>query len=70
VGVIAAASGVVFVGAGLTQPRPFTGSRPGEEREVDGVRLCWCPPGQFITDSPAGEKHHRPDEADAEPERP
>jgi len=41
-GVIAAASGVIFVRAGLTQPRHFTGSTAGEEREVSGVRLCWC----------------------------
>ena len=54
---IAAAGSGAFLGqraAGLTA---------GEEREVDGVRLCWCPPGQFVMGSPAEEKDHRPDEA-------
>ena len=24
----------------------FSGSRGGDEREVGGVKLCWCPAGQ------------------------
>lgn len=38
------------------------GSRAGEERRVDGIPLCWCPPGQFRMGSPEAEAHHRPDE--------
>jgi len=40
----------------------FAGSRPGEEREVSGVRLCWCPPGTFRMGSPASEPDHHSDE--------
>ena len=54
---IAAAGGGAFLG------QRAAGMAAGEEREVDGVRLCWCPPGQFVMGSPAGEKDHRPDEA-------
>src|SRR4051812_38873848 len=34
----------------------------GEEREVGGVRLCWCPPGRFTMGSPPGEPERRPGE--------
>ena len=44
----------------------FVGSRAGEEREVAGVRLCWCPPGRFLMGSPPGEPERRPDEAQVE----
>ena len=54
---IAVAGGGAFLG------QRTAGVLAGEERDVDGVRLCWCPPGQFIMGSPAGEKDHRPDEA-------
>ena len=27
------------------QPANFGGRRPGEEREIESVKLCWCPPG-------------------------
>jgi formylglycine-generating enzyme required for sulfatase activity len=40
----------------------FTGSRAGEEREVAGVRLCWCPPGKFTMGSPPDEPERRPGE--------
>ena len=33
-------------------PSAFRGSKPGDEREVAGVKLCWCPPGKFIMGSP------------------
>jgi hypothetical protein len=26
---------------------PFLGSKGGDEREVSGIKFCWCPPGQF-----------------------
>jgi formylglycine-generating enzyme required for sulfatase activity len=46
-----------------SQTRSLTGATPGEEREVDLVRLCWCPPGKFVMGSPATETGRRSDEA-------
>jgi formylglycine-generating enzyme required for sulfatase activity len=46
-----------------SSPKAFEGSKAGEEREVGGVKLCWCPPGRFKMGSPASEPDHRPDEA-------
>jgi formylglycine-generating enzyme required for sulfatase activity len=43
-------------------PSSFSGERAGEEREVAGVRLCWCPPGKFTMGSPADEQERRPGE--------
>ena len=40
----------------------FRGTRAGEERLVDGVAFCWCPPGRFLMGSPETEKNRRPDE--------
>lgn len=40
----------------------FNGSRAGEEREVDGIRLCWCPSGRFTMGSPRCEPERRPGE--------
>ena len=43
----------------LASPAPrqdssqFLGRNAGEERTVDDVKLCWCPPGQFVMGSPA-----------------
>jgi formylglycine-generating enzyme required for sulfatase activity len=51
--------------SGLLQrgsPAPFSGSKAGEEREVDSVRLCWCPAGRFVMGSPASEPERRPGE--------
>jgi sulfatase modifying factor 1 len=45
-----------------TQARSFRGVSPGEEREVELVKICWCPPGQFVMGSPPEESNHRPDE--------
>jgi formylglycine-generating enzyme required for sulfatase activity len=44
----------------------FRGSKGGEEGEVAGVRLCWCPPGKFIMGSPPGEPERRPAEDQVE----
>src|SRR5262249_44387708 len=44
----------------------FVGSRAGDEREVAGIRLCWCPPGKFLMGSPPGEPERRPDEGQVE----
>ena len=41
---------------------PFAGAKAGEEREVDGVRPCWCPPGRFRMGSPPTEPERRPGE--------
>jgi formylglycine-generating enzyme required for sulfatase activity len=45
-----------------TTARP-RGGTAGERRDVDGVPLCWCPPGRFMMGSPESEAGHRPDEA-------
>lgn len=36
----------------------FAGMKAGETREIDGIRLCWCPPGTYIMGSPPGEPGH------------
>jgi formylglycine-generating enzyme len=45
------------------QAAAFVGSKAGDEREIDGVKLCWCPPGRFRMGSPPNEPDRRPDEA-------
>lgn len=40
----------------------FSGSKAGEERDVAGIKLCWCPPGKFVMGSPANEPERRPGE--------
>jgi sulfatase modifying factor 1 len=61
----AVAEAIIARGSALeaTQARSFRGVHPGEEREVELVKLCWCPPGQFVMGSPPEETNHRPDEA-------
>src|SRR5688572_7933028 len=44
----------------------FEGSVAGDEREVAGVKLCWCPPGKFLMGSPPHEVERRPDEDQVE----
>ena len=44
------------------EPTAFTGAKGGDEREVAGVRLCWCPPGKFTMGSPPDEPERRPGE--------
>lgn len=44
----------------------FPDARVGDEREVGGVKLRWCPPGRFVMGSPPEEPEHRPDEAQVE----
>lgn len=41
---------------------PFAGSKGGDEREVDGIKLGWCPAGQFRMGSPRDEPERRPGE--------
>ena len=45
---------------------PGEGSRAGDERQVAGIRLCWCPPGRFTMGSPPGEPERRPGEDQVE----
>jgi formylglycine-generating enzyme len=47
------------------QPKPeaFPGSKAGDERTVNGVKLVWCPPGRFRMGSPPHEVERRYDEA-------
>jgi sulfatase modifying factor 1 len=47
-------------------PSAFNGSKAGDERELAGIKLCWCPPGKFIMGSPPGEPERRPDEDQVE----
>ena len=49
--------------AALHQARSIAGTLAGEERTIEGIRLCWCPPGRFVMGSPLTEADHRPDEA-------
>ena len=42
------------------RPPPFRGGKAGEEREVESVRLCWCPAGRFTMGSPPDEPERRP----------
>jgi formylglycine-generating enzyme required for sulfatase activity len=44
----------------------FVGYKPGDEREVERVKLCWCPAGRFIMGSPRGEPERRPGEDQVE----
>ena len=46
-----------------TARRSFLGSQGGDEREIGGVKLCWCPPGRFKMGSPPDEPDRRPYEA-------
>jgi hypothetical protein len=47
-------------GPSQVQTDPFLGSTGGDECEVAGVTLCWCPPGKFTMGSPADEPERRP----------
>jgi len=45
----------IFIAAGC--------STPGDELDVAGIKLCWCPAGTFRMGSPVGETGRRDDEA-------
>lgn len=40
----------------------FDGESAGQQREVQGVKLCWCPAGSFTMGSPPSEPERRPGE--------
>jgi formylglycine-generating enzyme required for sulfatase activity len=42
-----------------------TGAKAGETREINGIQLCWCPPGKFLMGSPRDEPERRPGEDQA-----
>src|SRR5438876_6149573 len=44
----------------------FNGSKAGDQREIVGIRSCWCPPGKFTMGSPRSESERRPDEDQVE----
>ncbi len=46
-----------------TRDQSFAGVRPGDQRDIDGIRVCWCPPGRFTMGSPPAEPGRRADEA-------
>ncbi len=48
------------------QADSFSGSKGGDERAVAGVKLCWCPAGQFRMGSPPDEPERRPVEDQVE----
>jgi formylglycine-generating enzyme required for sulfatase activity len=47
-------------------PSSFRGGSAGEGREVDGIKVCWCPPGSFVMGSPPDEPERRPGEDQVE----
>jgi sulfatase modifying factor 1 len=44
----------------------FLGTKAGDQREVAGIKLAWCPPGTFTMGSPRDEPDRRADEAQVE----
>lgn len=54
---------VVAASRSLSSQQPlFDGRAAGDERQVAGVRFCWCPPGKFVMGSPSNEPERRPGE--------
>jgi formylglycine-generating enzyme required for sulfatase activity len=47
-------------------PSTFNGEKAGDEREIAGIKLCWCPPGEFLMGSPRSEPERRPGEDQVE----
>src|SRR5262245_14083816 len=47
-------------------PSTFDGSQAGDQREVVGVEVCWCPAGKFTMGSPRSEPERRPGEDQVE----
>jgi formylglycine-generating enzyme required for sulfatase activity len=48
------------------QADSFVGSKAGGEREIAGIKLCWCPAGRFTMGSPPDEPERRPGEGQVE----
>lgn len=47
-------------------PSSFDRAKAGEERDVAGIKLCFCPPGKFTMGSPRSEGERRPGENQVE----
>ena len=50
----------------LGEAQAFEGAKAGDERQVAGVKLCWCPAGKFTMGSPPSEPERRPGENQVE----
>jgi formylglycine-generating enzyme required for sulfatase activity len=61
-GAITSAAAVARRSAFAQEQLAFRGRTAGDERDVDGVRLCWCPAGRFVMGSPPSEPDRRPGE--------
>ncbi|MGH9218031.1 MAG: formylglycine-generating enzyme family protein [Vicinamibacterales bacterium] len=65
-------TGMVTAVATIAQPAlarqaaSFRGRQVGDERKVDAMDLCWCPPGRFVMGSPRSEPERRPGEDQVE----
>jgi formylglycine-generating enzyme required for sulfatase activity len=59
---LVAGAPVAAVQASEPTNQEMAGSRAGEQRDVGGVPLCWCPAGSFRMGSPAEEPERRPGE--------
>ncbi len=46
----------------LGAPSHFDGAKAGDERRIEGIHLCWCPPGRFTMGSPPSEPDRHSDE--------
>src|SRR5215207_4632247 len=51
---------------GQQPPTSFRGVRPGDQRVVATLALCWCPAGSFLMGSPRSEPERRPAEDQVE----
>lgn len=56
----------ISVAAFADDPPSFEGLKAGDERAVEGVKLCWCTPGKFTMGSPKSEPERRPGEDQVE----
>ena len=43
---------VVSAGPAARQRPSVDGRAAGEETTIEGIRLCWCPPGRFVMGIP------------------
>jgi len=58
---------IALLAAGiLGEAQAFEGVKAGEERQVAGIKLCWCPAGKFTMGSPPNEPERRPGENQVE----
>jgi len=53
-------------GPASTPTNSFHDAKAGAEWMVEGIRLCWCPPGRFRMGSPPDEPGRRADESQVE----